>query len=91
MGTGVASGGGGAGQSGVSASASASSGGTKLEWVTVNGGTVIRYGNLEVPVGPTRGRVTTRSILLGGREYAAAFDDDRVIWESSPGAAQRLR
>lgn len=89
MGTGVASGGGGASQSGVGASAS--TGGTKLECVTVNGGTVVRYGNLEVPVGPTRGLVTTRSILLGGREYAAAFDDDRVIWESSPGAAQKLR
>ncbi len=69
----------------------AATGGQALEAFTVNGNTIIRYGTLEVPIGKTRGLVTTRAISVQGREYAAAFDDGRVVWESSPGAAKRLR
>lgn len=69
----------------------ASSAGRALEAATVNGSTVIRYGGREFPIGRTRGLVTTRAVSLQGREYAAAFEDGRVIWESTPGAAQHLR
>lgn len=62
-----------------------------LEAISVNGLTTLRYGNLEIPLGTTRGPVTTRAVQLQGREYAAAFDGDRVLWENVPGAAQRLR
>lgn len=83
--------GGGSGSSMGSASRTAASGGQALEAETVNGSTVIRYGGREFPVGRTRGLVTTRAVSLQGHEYAAAFEDGRVIWESTPGAAQQLR
>jgi hypothetical protein len=74
-----------------SASRIAASGGQALEAVTVNGATVIRYDGREVPVGRRRGLVTTQALSVQGREYAAAFEDGRVIWENVPGAAQQLR
>jgi len=91
-GAGMGSSAGGSAGSGMgSASRIATSGGKALEAATVNGSTVIRYGGREFPIGRTRGLVTTRAVSRQGREYAAAFEDGRVIWENTPGAAQQLR
>lgn len=62
-----------------------------LSTKSVNGNTVIVYRGREFPVGPTRGFVTTKATSIQGKDYAAAFDGDRVIWENVPGAAQQLK
>jgi hypothetical protein len=62
-----------------------------LSTKSVNGSTVIVYRGREFPVGRTQGMVSTRAASIQGTDYAAAFDDKRVIWESVPGAAERLK
>jgi membrane-associated protease RseP (regulator of RpoE activity) len=58
---------------------------------TVNGKTTITYKGEEVFSGPTSGRVSTKSMNINGDESAAAFDGDKVLWESKSGAADALR
>jgi hypothetical protein len=58
---------------------------------TVNGSTVVVYNGLEVSVGPTRGKVSAKSKSFEDKDYAAAFEDDRVVWENVPGAANHLK
>ena len=57
----------------------------------VNNSTVIMYQGKEISVGPARGTISTKSKTVNGKNYAAAFDDDRVIWENVPGAAGQLK
>ncbi|MCP5519424.1 MAG: sigma-70 family RNA polymerase sigma factor [Verrucomicrobiales bacterium] len=66
-------------------------GGSVLSAQRVNGHTVVRFRGREIAVGPTQGAVTTRAATVQGREYAAAFDGERVVWENVPGAARFLR
>lgn len=54
---------------------------------TVNGQTTVIYNGKEVFSGPTKGKVTSRSVSRNGKNYAAAWEDDRVLWENVPGAA----
>jgi hypothetical protein len=64
---------------------------TAISTKTVNGSTVIVYRGQEFPVGPTKGKVSVKRETLEGEDYAAAFDDKRVIWENVPGAAKQLK
>jgi hypothetical protein len=57
----------------------------------VNGSTVVVYNGQEMSVGPTRGKITAKSKSLEDKDYAAMFDDDRVVWENVPGAAMHLK
>jgi hypothetical protein len=58
---------------------------------TVNGSSVVVYNGQEVFSGPTRGKVSAKSKSVNGKDYAAAFDDDGVVWENVPGAAAQLK
>ena len=58
---------------------------------TVNGSTVIVYQGREFSVGPTKGSLSAKSKSIQGEDFAAAFEDDRVIWENVPGAAQKVK
>jgi hypothetical protein len=66
-----------------------SEGGISLK--TVNGSTVVVYQGREFPVGPTTGKLSAKTRSLGGADFAAAFEEERVIWENLPGAAQQLK
>lgn len=58
---------------------------------TVNGKTTVVYQGREVWTGKTVNKVAGRSKSVDGKTYAAAFDGDKVIWESAPGAGQKVK
>lgn len=58
---------------------------------TVNGSTVVVYNGQEVSVGPTHGKVSAKLESFDDKDYAVAFEDDRVVWENVPGAAAHLK
>ena len=58
---------------------------------TVHGQTTVTYQGKQVFSGPTTGKVTARSLTSNGKEFAAVFDGDKVIWENEPGAARHLK
>jgi hydrogenase maturation factor len=58
---------------------------------TVNGKTTIVYQGREVWTGKTASKAIGRSKTVDGKVYAAAFDGTKVIWESAPGAAQKVK
>ncbi|MST94603.1 MAG: hypothetical protein EXS33_04935 [Pedosphaera sp.] len=60
---------------------------SSLSVSTVNGQTTVIYNAKEVFSGPTKGKVASRSVSRDGKNYAAAWEDDRVLWENVPGAA----
>lgn len=57
----------------------------------VNGETIINWQNKEVWRGTTSGFITCKSRALNGVEIAAVFDTGKMIWESEPGAAARVK
>ena len=57
----------------------------------VKGETIVIWQTKEVWRGTTSGLVTSKSRALDGTEIAAAFADGKMIWESEPGAAERLK
>ncbi len=57
----------------------------------VKGETLVIWQTKEVWRGTTSGLVTSKSRALDGTEIAAAFADGKMIWESEPGAAERLK
>jgi hypothetical protein len=57
----------------------------------VNGETVINWQKKEVWRGTTSGFLVCKSKALNGVEIAAAFDGDKTIWESEPGAGARVK
>ena len=57
----------------------------------VNGETIIHWQKKEVWRGTTSGFLTCKSKALNGVEIAAAFDSGKMIWESEPGAAERVK
>lgn len=63
------------------------SGGGDLSVDTVNGQTTITYKGEEVFSGPTSGRITTKSENINGEEHAAAYDGEKLLWESKTTAA----
>lgn len=58
---------------------------------SVNGVTIIVFKGREFPVGKTKGRISAKAATIDGKDFAAAFEDDRVVWENIPGAAERLK
>ena len=58
---------------------------------SANGVTTVTYKNKQVWSGKTTGRVAGLSKVVNGTEYAAAFVGDKVIWESAPGAAKKVK
>jgi hypothetical protein len=67
------------------------SGNVSVSTKTVNGSTVITYQGKQISVGPTKGTVSAKARSVNGKDYAAAFDGERVIWENVPGAAQQVK
>ena len=57
----------------------------------VNGETILVWRGQEVWRGTTSALVKSKSRAFNGAEIAAAFDGARMIWESEPGAAERLK
>ena len=57
----------------------------------VNGETILVWRGQEVWRGTTSALVKSKSLAFNGAEIAAAFDGARMIWESEPGAAGRLK
>ena len=57
----------------------------------VEGVTIIHWQGKEVWRGTTSGFLVCRSKALDGVELAAAFDGEKVLWESQPGVAARVR
>lgn len=64
---------------------------TSISVSTNNGQTTVTYNGKEVFSGPTKGKVTSRAASRNGKDYAAAWDDDKVIWENVKGAAEMLK
>ena len=58
---------------------------------TRNGQTTIVYKGKEVWTGKTSGKVTGKAKAVNDKEYAAAYDGNKVIWENVPGAAAHLK
>ncbi len=58
---------------------------------TANGKTTITYKGKDVWTGKAKGRVTGKNKVVDGKEYVAAFDGDKVIWENAPGAGQKVK
>jgi len=67
------------------------SGNASINAKTVNGSTVITYQGKQISVVPTKGKISTKAKSINGKNYAAAFDGERVIWENVPGAAQQVK
>jgi hypothetical protein len=67
------------------------SGDAAISLKTINGSTVVVYQGQEFSVGPTKGKVSAQARNIQGKDYAAAFEGDRVIWENLPGAAKEMR
>lgn len=58
---------------------------------TSNGKTTVVYQGKEVWTGKTTGKVTGKAKAVDGKEYAAAFDGEKVIWENIPGAGAKVK
>jgi hypothetical protein len=59
--------------------------------VSSSGLTRVTWQGQEVFSGPTTGPVTALAINTNGTPRAAAFDGDKVLWESAPGAAALVK
>jgi hypothetical protein len=58
---------------------------------TVNGETVVVYQGKEIPIGKTKGRVSTKAKSVNGVSYAVVYDGDQMVWENVPGAAEQFK
>jgi hypothetical protein len=56
-----------------------------------NGKTVVVYNGQEVWSGETSGKVSAKCVTENGKEYAAARDGEKVLWENVPGAADHVK
>jgi len=57
---------------------------------TENGKSLVVYKGKTVWSGKAAGKVTAKAKTIDGKEYAAAFDGKKVVWESPKGAAKQL-
>ncbi len=57
----------------------------------VNGEAVLTWNGTTVWQGLTTNPLRAASILDEGKEIATAFDGDKIVWESHPGAAAKIR
>jgi len=58
---------------------------------SVNGQTTVTWNGRKVWSGVTTGQVTGKASSINGKEYAAAFEGTKVLWESEKGAAGKLK
>lgn len=58
---------------------------------TVNGQTTVTWNGKRVWSGETTGQVTGKASAINGKEYGAAFEGTKVLWESEKGAAGKLK
>jgi hypothetical protein len=58
---------------------------------TIEGIVRVRWNGKQVYSGSVTSPVVGKSAPVGGVAYAAAYDGNKVIWESAPGAASKLR
>jgi cytochrome bd-type quinol oxidase subunit 1 len=58
---------------------------------SANGQTTVVYKGQEVWTGKTKNKPVGKTKVVGGKEYVAAFDGDKVIWENVPGAGQKVK
>jgi hypothetical protein len=58
---------------------------------TVNGQTTVTWQGRQVFVGPTRGGVSARSKTVHGKEFAAVFEGEQLLWENVRGAARQVK
>jgi hypothetical protein len=65
--------------------------GSGISIKSVNGETMVVYQGKEIPIGPTKGKVFAKSKSLNGTNYAVAYDDDQMVWENVPGAAEQFK
>ncbi len=56
-----------------------------------NGDVTVTWKGKVVFTGKATGRVSGKASNENGTEFAAAFDDDKVIWENVPGAGEKLK
>ena len=56
----------------------------------MNGQAKVTWQGKQVFAGPVKGHPTARSGSANGKELAAVFDDETVVWENMPGAAKQL-
>jgi len=59
--------------------------------VTSNGLTRVTWQGKEVFAGATTGPVTSHSLSTNGTHCAAVFNGDKILWESTPGAAALVK
>ena len=63
---------------------------TSVQVDVKNGKGTIRLNGEEVWSGNVEGNLTSRSSNVNGKEYAAAYDGGKLLWESAPGAGERV-
>ncbi|MFM1769118.1 MAG: hypothetical protein RJA22_1647 [Verrucomicrobiota bacterium] len=61
-----------------------------LQVLSANGKAKVLYQGSQVWSGPVQGTASARSRSVNGKDYAAAFDGDKVLWENVPGAAKQV-
>jgi hypothetical protein len=61
-----------------------------LQVVNQNGQAKVIYQGRQVWAGPVQGAAAARSRSVNGKDYAAVFDGDKVLWENVPGAAKQV-
>jgi len=58
---------------------------------TTNGLTTVIWEGKQAFVGPTKGQVTAKVKTGVGTEFAAVFEDGKVIWQSEKGAGEKVK
>jgi hypothetical protein len=62
-----------------------------LSVMTENGFSTVQFNGKKVWSGKTTGKVAGKSASVNGKEYAAVFDGNKVLWESEKGAAGKVK
>ncbi len=75
--------------SGIKQSARNAAAGVKV--TVANGKATVAYKGKVVWSGKAKSRVTAKARTVDGKEYAAAFDGKKVLWENVKGAAKQVR
>lgn len=62
-----------------------------LSVMTENGFSTVQFNGKKVWSGKTTGKVAGKSSSVNGKEYAAVFDGNKLLWESEKGAAGKVK
>ena len=58
---------------------------------SVNGEALVTWNGATVWQGRTTNPLRAAAVMVDGREFAAAFDGEKTLWESEPGAGVKVR